>query len=165
MIRLAFESLSPWITFRPTPPTPKTAAVSPGATFARFSTEPTPVRTPQPMRHADAKGTSSGIFTVCASVTTVCSTKTEVAAKFEAGSPSSSKGVEMLPRLRMHQVGCPSVQALQLPQLASVVMTTWSPAWTLSTPGPTDSTMPAPSCPRTEGGFQGIVPSMTERSE
>ncbi len=63
MIRLAFDSLRPWITFRPTPPTPNTAAVSPGCTFARFRTAPTPVRTPQPIRQADVNGTSREILT------------------------------------------------------------------------------------------------------
>ena len=37
-IRLAPAMRSPWITLRPTPPTPKTAAVSPAWTLARLST-------------------------------------------------------------------------------------------------------------------------------
>ena len=70
---------------RPIPPTPKTAAVSPVSTFARFSTEPTPVSTPHPMRHAEVIGTSAEIFTACTSWTTVNSVNTEVPAKLEAG--------------------------------------------------------------------------------
>jgi acyl-CoA reductase-like NAD-dependent aldehyde dehydrogenase len=77
----------PWMTFSPTPPTPKTTAVSPGSTSAVLSTAPTPVSTPHAMRHAEVKGISSGIFTAWTSATVVSSAKLEVAAKFEAGSP------------------------------------------------------------------------------
>ena len=76
------------MTFRPIPPTPKTAAVSPGLTDARLRTEPMPVRTPQPIREAEVKGTSFEIRTAWTSETMVYSAKTEAAAKFEAGSPS-----------------------------------------------------------------------------
>ncbi len=87
MIRLAPVRRRPWITLSPTPPTPKTAAVSPGCTFARLRTAPTPVSTPQPMRHAEVSGTSFEIRTAWTSSTTVESANTEVAAKLEAGSP------------------------------------------------------------------------------
>src|SRR5205807_8886590 len=42
---------------------------------------------------------------------------------------------------------------------------TLSPALTRVTPGPTASTVPAPSWPRTIGVRKGIFPSMTDRSE
>jgi hypothetical protein len=87
MIRLAPARRRPWITLSPTPPTPKTAAVSPAWTLARLSTEPTPVRTPQPMRQAEVMGTSLEILTAWTSLTMVDSVNTEVAAKLEAGSP------------------------------------------------------------------------------
>ncbi len=86
-MRLAPASRRPWITLRPTPPTPKTAAVSPGDTRARLRTAPTPVTTPQPMRHAEVSGTSLSILTAWTSFTIVDSQNTEVAAKLEAGSP------------------------------------------------------------------------------
>src|SRR5579864_9745943 len=70
-MRLAADKRSAWITLRPTPPTPNTAEVSPGRTLARLSTEPTPVRTPQPMRHAEVKGTSLEIATAWTSWMTV----------------------------------------------------------------------------------------------
>ena len=85
------------MTLRPTPPTPKTAAVSPGRTRARLSTAPTPVRTPQPMRQADVSGTSFGILTAWTSWTTVDSAKTDAAAKLYAGCPLNVNGVSMLP--------------------------------------------------------------------
>src|SRR5580698_385851 len=87
MIRLAPASRRRWITLSPTPPTPKTAEVSPGWTRARLNTEPTPVRTPQPMRQADVMGTSLEILTAWTSLTMVDSVNTEVPAKFDAGSP------------------------------------------------------------------------------
>ena len=71
----------------------------------------------------------------------------------------------MLPSVREHQVGCPVLQARQVPQAARVAITTWSPGLTERTSEPTDSTTPAPSWPRTTGGGKGMVPSMTERSE
>ena len=104
-IRVAPAMRNPWITFRPTPPTPKTAAVSPGLTLARFSTAPTPVSTPQPMRQADDSGTSLGMRTAWTSLTTVTSEKTDAAAKFDAGSPLKVNGVEMFPSELLHHVG------------------------------------------------------------
>src|ERR1700734_1364052 len=121
---------NPWITFRPTPPTPKTAAVSPGLTLARLRTAPTPVNTPQPMRQADMRGTSFGMRTACTSLTMVTSEKTDAAAKFDAGSPLKVKGVEMLPSELLHHVGWPVLQARQAPQEARVAITTWSPGLT-----------------------------------
>ena len=49
MIMSAPASFSPWITFRPIPPSPNTIALAPASTFAVFSTAPMPVVTPQPM--------------------------------------------------------------------------------------------------------------------
>ncbi len=74
------------------------------------------------------------------------------------------KGWETLPRVFTHQVGCPVAQARQVPQLARVAITTWSPTATERTSEPTASTTPAPSCPSTEGARHGMVPLMTERS-
>ena len=156
---------SPWITLRPTPPTPNTAAVSPGRTLARFSTAPTPVSTPQPMRQADDSGTSLGMRTAWTSLTIVTSEKTDAAAKFEAGSPLKVNGVEMFPSELLHQVGWPVLQARQAPQLARVAITTWSPGFTERTASPTASTIPAPSWPSTAGAGNGMVPSITDRSE
>ena len=114
MIRLAPASRRPWITLSPTPPTPNTAAVSPACTLARLSTEPTPVRTPHPMRQAEVMGTSLEILTAWTSFTMVDSANTEVPAKFEAGSPLKVKGWDTLPRVLTHQVGWPVLQARQV---------------------------------------------------
>ena len=86
-MRLAADRRRAWMTLSPTPPTPKTAAVSPGATLARLSTDPTPVSTPHPMRHAEVKGTSLEMATAWTSWMMVYSANTDAAAKFDAGSP------------------------------------------------------------------------------
>src|SRR5580704_15518846 len=129
-MRVAPAMRRPWMTFSPTPPTPKTAAVSPGRALARFKTAPTPVNTPHPMRHADDSGPSFGMRTAWTSLTIVTSEKTEAAAKFDAGSPLNVNGVEILPSELLHQVGWPVPQARQAPQLARVAITTWSPGIT-----------------------------------
>ena len=117
------------------------------------------------MRQADESGTSLGMRTAWTSLTIVTSEKTEAAAKFDAGSPLKVKGVEMLPRELLHHVGWPVPQARHAPQLARVAITTWSPGFTDRTASPTASTMPAPSWPSTAGAGNGIVPSITDRSE
>jgi hypothetical protein len=76
------------------------------------------------MRQAEVSGTSLGMRTAWTSLTTVISEKTDAAAKLEAGSPLNVNGVEMLPSELLHQVGCPVLQARQVPQLASVATTT-----------------------------------------
>ena len=143
------------------PPTPNTAALSPCCTRARLKTAPTPVTTPQPMSAADSSGTRRSIGTTWIAFTTVRSANTEAAAKFHAGAPSSVNGWLMLPRLLRHHVGWPVLQGPHMPQLASVVTTTWSPGFTWATSVPTSSTTPAPSCPSTAGAGQGMVPSIT----
>ena len=49
MIMSAPASLSPWMTLRPMPPSPNTAHLAPGSTWAVLRTAPMPVVTPQPM--------------------------------------------------------------------------------------------------------------------
>src|SRR5918998_3243119 len=161
MMRPAPAMRAPWMALRPTPPTPNTATGSPCWILARLRAAPAPVRTPQPTRQAELSGTSSGMRMACTSFTTVYSAKYEEPAKFQAGSPSTVKGWLMLPSDLRHQVGWPVLQALQMPQLARVVRTTCWPGFTEVTSGPTSATIPAPSCPRTDGAGQGMVPSST----
>ena len=67
MIRPACAICAPASTLIPTPPTPNTATVSPGCTFAEPSTAPTPVTVAQPMIAV------SSIDTSFASGSTICS--------------------------------------------------------------------------------------------
>ena len=75
MIFDAAARTAPWMTFRPTPPQPYTATVLPGSTFARLTTEPTPVTTAQPIRHTCSSGASPRILTTLSAGTTVRSEK------------------------------------------------------------------------------------------
>ena len=49
MILSAPTIRAPWITLSPMPPSPNTATLAPGHTFAVLITAPMPVVTPQPM--------------------------------------------------------------------------------------------------------------------
>ena len=69
MIVVAPAIRQPWMTFRPTPPAPKTAAVVPGSTCAVLMAAPTPVVTPQPMREACGNGMSLSMGMAATSLT------------------------------------------------------------------------------------------------
>ena len=51
---------APWTAFIPIPPTPMTMTTSPARTSAERTADPHPVETPQLVRQATPKGTSSG---------------------------------------------------------------------------------------------------------
>ena len=74
-------SRSAWIALSPMPPTPITTARSPASTCTRLNTAPAPVSTPQPIRQAEARGTSFGIGTACVAFTSVSSAKDDTFAK------------------------------------------------------------------------------------
>ncbi len=78
MILLALAIVAPWITDRPTPPSPNTATVAPGSTLAVLSTAPMPVVMPQPSRHTFSSGALSLIFATEICGSTVYSLKVEV---------------------------------------------------------------------------------------
>src|SRR5689334_3202084 len=75
MIFDARASRAPWITLVPTAPEPNTATLLPGRTPAVYSAAPTPVITPQAIRHACAGGTSGEMGTAWLAWTTVCVAK------------------------------------------------------------------------------------------
>ena len=71
-MRLAAAIAAPCTMFRPTPPQPTTATVSPGRTFAVLSTAPTPVMTAQPISASSISGRSSStLIAVCAGTTAI----------------------------------------------------------------------------------------------
>ena len=78
MILSALAMTRPWMTLRPMPPRPKTAAVEPGRTFAVFNTAPMPVVIPQPSRQTLSSGAAGLIFAKAISGSTVYSEKVEV---------------------------------------------------------------------------------------
>ena len=57
------------------------------------------------------------------------------------------------------------MQGAQPPQLGTNTLTTWSPGFRSSTPGPTCTTSPEDSCPSASGITRGRSPLMTDRSE
>jgi hypothetical protein len=78
MMRPAFAITAPWMQAKPIPPSPKTATVSPGWTFAVFLTAPMPVVTPQPSRQTFSRGASLRIFATAISGSTVYSENVDV---------------------------------------------------------------------------------------
>ena len=78
IMRSASAMTRPWITLRPMPPRPKTAADEPGRTFAVFSTAPIPVVMPQPSRQTLSRGAAGLIFAKAISGSTVYSENVDV---------------------------------------------------------------------------------------
>lgn len=113
-------SRAPWSTLRPMPPVPMTTTLSPRSTFARFSTAPTPVSTPQPIRAAEVRGRSAGIFTAWTPRTNVRSAKAELEANWNSGLPPRENGRPGRPIAFRHIVGLPRSHWAQAPQLARV---------------------------------------------
>lgn len=97
-----------------------TTTDSPRSTFARFSTAPTPVSTPQPIRAAEAGGMSAGIFTAWTALTIVRSAKAELEANWNSGFPPRENGCPGIPIALRHIVGRPRSQSAHAPQLARV---------------------------------------------
>src|SRR3984885_1364338 len=64
-----------------------------------------------------------------------------------------------------HMFWCPVEHGRQAPQAGMYERTTLSPGFTRCTSGPTDSTMPAPSCPPTTGSRMGASPVVMWSSE
>src|SRR3954468_16526241 len=156
--RSAPARAAPWTALLPTPPAPKITTVSPACTPAACTALPQPVGTPQPTRAATSNGRSSGILMTEYSLTTACCEKVPSTHRPPKSSPfwwnrnvpSGNSPVEAF--LPSSQRFCrPVEQYRHLPQAGMKEQTTWSPTCTLVTPGPTASTIPAPSCPPTTG--------------
>ena len=154
----------------PTPPQPNTTARSPGRTAAVLKTAPTPVIAAHPISAATSRSVPSGSSTACVAGTTTCSAKHAVAMKWPRSRPRArSRELPSGMRWRCdpisHRAGEPEAHARQRPHAVTHASATASPTRGASTPGPTASTMPAPSCPSTIGRSYVQVPSMTWRSE
>src|SRR6185312_7222633 len=78
--------------------------------------------------------------------------------------PSSNMPVPAL-RPLTHMLECPVEQGRQAPQAGMYEQTILSPGFTRCTSGPTDSTIPAPSCPPTTGSRIGASPVVMWSSE
>src|SRR5215467_2288216 len=166
---------APCTALLPTPPAPKITTVSPARTSAACTAEPQPVGTPQPVRHRTSHGMSwksSRSGTVAHSETTAYWEKVPSVQKPPRSSsprwkrhvPSSNMPVPAL-RPFTHMFECPVEHGRQAPQAGMYEQTILSPGLTRCTSGPTDSTMPAPSCPPTTGSRMGASPVVMWSSE
>jgi hypothetical protein len=143
----------------PTIPAPKTTHVLPGSTPARYRTAPRPVESPQANRHAASSGASGETLASAISGITVASANAEQPMKWRSGSPSRESRVVpsgrwpafCCSRMAMQMLVLPLRQFTHSPHCGENSVTTWSPTASLETPSPTASTMPAPSCPSTQG--------------
>src|SRR3984957_18119083 len=172
---LAPANRAPCTALLPTPPAPKITTVSPAWTPAACTADPQPVGTPQPTRHRISHGMSwksSRSGTVAHSETTAYWEKVPSEQKPPKSSPprwnrqvpSSNMPVPALSPFT-HMFWCPVEHGLQAPQAGMYEQTILSPGLTRWTSGPTDSTMPAPSCPPTNGTVMGASPLVTWSSE
>src|SRR5580704_6675929 len=166
---------APWTALLPTPPAPKITTVSPTRTPAACTADPQPVGTPQPTRHRTSNGMSwksSRSGTVAHSDTTAYWEKVpsvqkppmSVSPSWNRHVPSSNMPVPAL-RPFTHMLECPVEHGRQAPQAGMYEQTILSPGLTRCTSGPTDSTMPAPSCPPTTGIRTGASPAVMWSSE
>ena len=113
--------------------------------------------TPQPSRQARSSGRSLSILMQLASCTTVWWANVPSAPMASVRSLPSLSWWRDVPSLscmpvavmlpRSHRLLWPLAQLGHLPHAGTKPNTTWSPGATLNTPGPTSSTMPAPSWP------------------
>ena len=170
MILVAFIIAAPIITLMPTPPQPTTATVLPGVTRALLTTAPTPVGTQQPISAAWGIGVGISMGTQPISGTTAYSAKQATLPMWWMRcSPLCSRCV---PSIILGPVAmwlsqtwdCPCRQEWQRPQAGTKDSTTCWPGRTDVTPGPTASTVPAPSCPSTTGMAMGASPCIKWRS-
>src|ERR1700722_3815805 len=172
---LAPAKRAPCTALLPTPPAPKITTVSPACTPAACTEEPQPVGTPQPTRHRISHGMSwksSRSGTVAHSDTTAYWEKVPSVQKPPRSSsprwnrqvPSSNMPVPALSPFT-HMFWCPVEHGRQAPQAGMYEQTILSPGFTRCTSGPTDSTIPAPSCPPTTGSRMGASPVVMWSSE
>ena len=158
---------APWITAWPTPPHPMTATDDPGSTWAVLSAAPTPVVTPQPISASWSSGRSVVTRTAWCSATVMSSAKVPRPVNAVTGVPSArdARGVTIICMVSSHRFERSCRQNQQAPQEGTNVAMTLSPLLTRVTSAPTQSTVPAASCPRIVGGGRGRVPLVAERSE
>ena len=131
-----------------------------------FSTAPTPVATAHPSRQACSTGSSSGTEIAAPACTIVRVAKVPSRSVCVTTAPSLWRWSRRFARSGVwHRRGSPRRQGAHLPQGERHASTTRSPTCGLSTPSPTSSTTPAPSCPSRIGNGMPHPPlSFTNRS-
>lgn len=124
---------------------------SPGATPAVHRTAPTPVATAHPTSAAWSSETPSGIGTTASARTTAWVAKQPVPSNRPSGAPSSTTRSTGTSRGCSHSCCEPETHRRHLRQGIFQQSSTGVPSSPGSAPGPTASTTPAPSCPRSMG--------------
>src|ERR1700730_2712630 len=168
-------NLAPCTALLPTPPAPKITTVSPACPPAACTADPQPVGTPQPTRHRISHGMSwkssrsgtvahSETTAYCENVPSVQKPPMSVSPSWKRHVPSSNMPVPALSPFT-HMFWCPVEQGRQAPAAGMDEQTILSPGFTRCTSGPTDSTIPAPSCPPTTGSRMGASPVVMWSSE
>ena len=150
---------APAMAAQPTPPQPKTATESPVETSPVNMAEPSPAITPQPSRPT-ASGRAAGSTLVhCPAATSVFSAKAPMPSAGDSGVPSPSVIFWVALWVLKQYHGRPRRHDRHSPQTARQLSTTKSPGSTEVTPEPTDSTLPAASCPSRKGKSSLMPPS------
>src|SRR5215470_3931924 len=168
-------NLAPCTALLPTPPAPKITTVSPARTSAACTAEPQPVGTPQPVRHRTSHGMSwkssrrgtaahSEMTAYWEKVPSVQKPPRSSSPRWNRHVPSSNMPVPAFSPFT-HMFECPVEHGRQAPQAGMYEQMILSPGLTRCTSGPTDSTMPAPSCPPTTGSLMGASPVVMWSSE
>ena len=158
----------------PTPPAPMIPSGRPPGEATAFRTAPTPVMTAQAAIAATSGGTPSGTLATLVSDTTTRSAKHETPMRWWIRSsppcpsvrcrrvvPSNSPFVLANTPPYRQSTGLPRTQASHSPQRGRQRRATRSPTATRApAPGPSASTMPAPSWPTTTGSRAARSPVM-----
>ena len=143
----------------PTPPQPMTAMESPRPTLPVLIAAPMPAITPQPSNPATS-GFTAGFD--LGALPGVDQGLLDERADAQCGESSARRSrvifCAALWVAKQYQ-GSPRRQARQFPQTARQLRMTKSPGATSVTPSPTDSTIPAASCPSRNGKSSLIPPS------
>ena len=159
MMAAAPASFDPAMAAHPTPPQPKTATESPGPTSPVYRAAPMPAMTPQPSSPT-ASGRAAGFTLVhWPAATRVRSAKAPMPSAGERGVPSASVIFCVALWVAKQYQGRPRRHDRHSPQTARQFRTTKSPGSRPVTPAPTDSTVPAASCPRRNGKSSLMPPS------
>ena len=158
-IVVAPASLAPAMAASPTPPQPNTATVSPRCTLPVSIAAPMPAITPQPSRPAVAAGAAGSTLVHWPAATSVFSANAPMPSAGDSSVPSVSVIFCVALYVAKQYCGLPLRQLRQLPHTARQLRTTKSPGFTLVTPAPTDSTMPAASWPSRNGKSSLMPPS------
>ena len=121
---------------------------------------PIPAMTPQPSSPATSGLAAGSTLVHCPAATSVLSANAPIPSAGDSSVPSSSVIFCFALWVLKQYHGRPRRQARHCPHTARQLSTTKSPGATSVTPSPTDSTIPAASCPSRNGKSSLIPPCL-----